>query len=46
MEPVSAPFVSEICFALRDFVRVMRECVVHTAAVDIKIFAEMFDAYG
>ena len=35
----------EICLALRDLVRVVREGVVYAAAVDIEPLAEIFERY-
>ena len=37
--------MTDVSFALSNFVRMMRESVVDAAAVDIKIFAEIFHAY-
>ena len=44
MEPVRAPRMAEVGFALGDFVGVMGEGVVHAAAVQIQIFAAVLDA--
>ena len=44
MEPIVAPFMTNISFALRDLVGVVGEDIVHTAAVDIEIFTEIFHA--
>ena len=41
MEPVIAPLVTKIAFTLRDLVGVMRENVVHAAAVNVHILAEV-----
>jgi hypothetical protein len=46
VEPVIAPFMAEISLALCDFVCVMRESVVDSAAVKIEIFAEILHAYA
>ena len=43
MEPIIAPFVTEISLALRYFVGVVRESVVNAAAMDIKVLAEIFE---
>ena len=43
MEPVIAPFMSEITFRLCDLIGVMWENIIHTAAMDIHVLAEMFD---
>ena len=39
MEPVIAPVMSEICFALCYLIGVVRKSVVDSAAVDIKVLA-------
>ena len=44
MEPKAAPRMSEISFALRDLVRMVRECIIDAAAVYVKIFAEILQA--
>lgn len=41
MEPVVAPFMSNIRLGLCNLIGVMREDVVHTATVNIHILAEM-----
>ena len=46
VEPVTAPFVTEVCLALCNLVCVMREDIVNTAAMNIKVFAEIFHAYA
>ena len=46
MEPVVAPFVTEIRLTLSDLVCVVGERVVDTAAVDIEVFAVVFLAYA
>ena len=43
MEPVIAPFVSEITFRLCDLIGVMWENIIHTAAMDIHVLAKMLD---
>ena len=44
MEPVITPFVSQIGLTLGNLIGVMREYIVHTAAVDIQFFTKMFHA--
>ena len=44
MEPVVAPLVTQISFTLSYLVGVVRECVVDTAAVKVKIFTKMLHA--
>ena len=44
VEPVVAPLVSNICLGLCDFISVVGERVVDTAAVDIKVFAKVLHA--
>ena len=44
MEPVVAPLVTEVCFTLCNFVGVVGECVVNTAAVNVKVTAKMLYA--
>ena len=34
----------DICLALRNLVRMVREDIIHTAAVDVEPLAEIFDA--
>src|SRR5574344_192026 len=46
VEPISAPFMTEICLALCYFVCVMRENIINAAAVNIKIFSEIFHTYA
>ena len=41
VEPLGAPFVSQISFGLCDLIGVVREHVVDSAAVDIAVFSEM-----
>ena len=41
VHPVVAPVVTEIAFALRNLVCVMRESIVDSAAVNVKVFAEV-----
>ncbi len=41
MEPVIAPFMPQIGLALGDFIGVVGENIVHAAAVDIHVFAQM-----
>ena len=41
VEPMCAPLVTEISFALCDLVGVVGECVVDTAAVDVEILAQV-----
>ena len=43
MEPVIAPLVTEVGFALRDLVGVMGEGVVHAAAVDVEVLSGVLD---
>ena len=43
MEPVIAPFMSEITFRLCDLIGVMWENIIHTAAMDIHVLAKMLD---
>ena len=42
MEPLRAPGVAEVAFGLCDLVRVVRECIVYAAAVQVKVFAIVF----
>ena len=42
MEPIVAPFMPEVGFALGDLVGMVREGVVDAAAMDIELFAEVF----
>ena len=42
VEPVTAPFVAKVGFALRDLVGVVREDIVYAATVNIKVFTEVF----
>ena len=44
MEPIVAPFVTEICFALGNFVCMVRECVINTSTVNIHIFTKVLKA--
>ena len=44
MEPVAAPRMPDGRFTLRNFVCVMRENIVHTAAMQVEILAEMLHA--
>ena len=44
MEPIIAPFVTEISLTLGDFVGVVGEDVIYTAAVNVKLAAEVLDA--
>ena len=44
MEPVFAPRVAEIRFALCNLVRVVRKRVINAAAVNVEVFAEVLDA--
>ena len=44
MEPVITPFMSDVRLTLRDLIRMMREDIVHTAAVNIHVFAQMLHA--
>ena len=44
MEPRFAPLVTEVAFALGDFVGVVGECVVDAAAVQVKVFTEVLFA--
>ena len=39
MAPVGAPRMSEVAFGLGDLVRVVREGIVHAAAVQVEVFA-------
>ena len=39
MEPVVTPLMAEECLGLRNFVRMMRERIINTATVNIKIFS-------
>ena len=43
MEPVIAPFVSEVALRLCDLIGVMWENIIHTATMDIHVLAKMFD---
>ena len=43
MEPVIAPFVSEVALRLRDLIGVMWENIIHTATMDIHVLAKMLD---
>ena len=42
MEPVTAPGMAEIAFRLGNLIGMMREGIVHAAAVDVQIFAIIF----
>ena len=46
MEPVIAPLMSEIGFALGDLIGVMRKSIVDSSAVDVQIFAQILHAYA
>jgi hypothetical protein len=41
VEPILTPLVTERGFALRNLVRVVRERIVNSSAMNIKIFAKM-----
>ena len=43
MEPVIAPFVSEVALRLCDLIGMMWENIIHTATMDIHVLAKMFD---
>ena len=43
MEPVIAPFVSEVALRLCDLIGVMWENIIHTATMDIHVLAKMLD---
>ena len=42
MAPVGAPRMSEVAFGLGDLVRVVREGIVHAAAVQVEVFSVVF----
>ena len=44
MEPVIAPFMSEVALRLCDLIGVMWENIVHTATVDIHVLSKMLHA--
>ena len=44
MEPVAAPFMTEISLRLRNFIGVVRESIVNAAAMDVQILPEMLEA--
>ncbi len=46
MEPVVAPFMPKIGFALRNLIGMVRENIVDTAAVQIEGFPQMLHADG
>ncbi len=46
VEPVIAPVMSQIGFALCNLIGVVRESVVYSSAVDIEVFAQMLHAYA
>ena len=46
VEPVIAPLMTDISLTLSYLVGVVRECVVNTAAVEVKIFSQMLHAYA
>ena len=41
MHPIVAPLVAKVSFRLGDLVCVVRECVVNTAAVNVKVLTEV-----
>ena len=43
VHPIIAPVVADIALRLRDLVRMVRECVVDAAAVDVEVFAQIFE---
>ena len=46
MEPIAAPLVTYRGLGLGDLVRVVGEYVVNSARMDIKILAQIFEAYA
>ena len=46
MEPMTAPLMAEVCLTLCNFVGVVGKSIVNTAAMDVKVTAEVLNAYG
>ena len=46
VEPIFAPLVTKGRLALRDLVRMVRKCIIDTAAVDIEIFPKILFSYA
>ena len=45
VHPIFAPRVADIAFGLRYFVGMVRESIVYTAAMYVKVFAKIFERY-
>ena len=46
VHPIFAPRVADIAFRLRYFVGMVRESIVYTAAMYVKVFAQIFQRYA